>query len=147
MTSTKNVEIMEKIQPESSLVKLPVTWLRAPNAGVSRQGSRDEQEKGELHPWSVPHDVRLDFLRATSDKPHSLPSPRTGLTTHAPTTLHTLHQSHRRHPARAERLALADFGRAWKRFERRKNLKREKCYSKPQTPKNPLHALFGGSTP
>jgi hypothetical protein len=27
--------------------------------------------------------------------------------------------------------------------ESRKNLKPEKCFSKPQTPKNPLHALLG----
>jgi len=43
----------------------------------------------------------------------------------------------------AERFALADFGRAWKMLESRKNLKPEKCFSKPQTPKNPLHALLG----
>ena len=29
-------------------------------------------------------------------------------------------------------------------LESRKNLKPEKCYSKPQTPKNPLHALLEG---
>jgi len=44
----------------------------------------------------------------------------------------------------AERLALADFGRAEKLFESRKNPKPEKCCSKPQTPKNPLHAVLGG---
>jgi len=30
--------------------------------------------------------------------------------------------------------------------ESRKNSKREKCLSKPQTPKNPLHALLGNLT-
>jgi hypothetical protein len=45
----------------------------------------------------------------------------------------------------AQRFALADFGRAGKMPESRKNLKPEKYFSKPQTPKNPLHALFGGS--
>jgi len=43
----------------------------------------------------------------------------------------------------AQRLALADFGRAEKMFEGRKNPKPEKCSSKPQTPKNPLHVLLG----
>jgi len=31
-------------------------------------------------------------------------------------------------------------------FRCRKNPKPEKCYSKPQTPKNPLHALLGNLT-
>ncbi len=46
-----------------------------------------------------------------------------------------------------QRFALADFGRAEILFESRKNPKPEKCFSKPQTPKNPLHALLGGFMP
>jgi hypothetical protein len=40
------------------------------------------------------------------------------------------------------RFALADFGRAWIRLGSRKSPKPEKCFSKPQTPKNPLHAVL-----
>ena len=41
-----------------------------------------------------------------------------------------------------QRFALPACGRAEKMIESRKNPKPEKCYSKPQTPKNPLHALL-----
>ena len=43
----------------------------------------------------------------------------------------------------AQRFALPACGRAGKMFESRKNPKPEKCSSKPQTPKNPLHAVLG----
>ena len=44
---------------------------------------------------------------------------------------------------RGKRFALVVVGRAGKMFESRKNPKPEKCLSKPQTPKNPLHAFLG----
>jgi len=46
----------------------------------------------------------------------------------------------------AERFALVVCGRAGIMLESRKNPKPEKCFSKPQTPTNPLHAVLDAFT-
>lgn len=72
-----------------------------PNACVSRQGKRAvTSEKAQPPLVGSTRCSAQASCAHTSDKPHALPSSRTGLTTHTSATHHPLHKSHRQHPVR-----------------------------------------------